>query len=207
MDRLRSIGNIPVDYSVLESIFYDYKYPRNKIASLEMNGSLIRLKRGMYVVSPSVSGKLVSVELTANHIYGPSYVSMESALRFYGLIPENVHTVKSMTVKRSREFNNLIGRFNYIYCDTAYYVIGIDQKIDENNNILIASPEKALCDLIAYTSSLRPRFVKSLKIYLEEDIRLDMDAFYKMNPEIIRMCSMTGKKKNELKNLLKLLEK
>jgi predicted transcriptional regulator of viral defense system len=206
MNRLKSIGNIPVDYSVLESVFSDYKYPRNKVASLEMNGSLIRLKRGMYVVSPSVSGKLVSAELTANHIYGPSYISMESALRFYSLIPENVHTVKSMTVKRSREFNNLIGRFSYIYCDTAYYAIGIDQKMDENNTILIASPEKAICDLIVYTPTLRLRFKKSLKTYLEEDIRLDMEAFYKMNSEIIRMCSIMGKKKNDLKNLLKLLE-
>ena len=65
MDRLKNLGNIPVDYSVLESVFGDYRHPRNKIAGLELDGSLIRLKRGMYVVSPSVSGRLISAELAA----------------------------------------------------------------------------------------------------------------------------------------------
>lgn len=207
MDRLKNLGNIPVDYSVLESIFSDYSYPRNKIAGLERDGSLIRLKRGMYVVSPSVSGKLVSVELVANHIYGPSYVSMESALRFYGLIPESVHLIKSMTLKRSKEFKNPVGCFKYLNCDDEYYAIGINQKTNDNISFLIASPEKALCDLIAYTVMLRPRFITSMRNFLEKDIRLDMDAFYKMDPEIIRMCSDTGKKKNELKNLVKLILK
>jgi hypothetical protein len=54
---------------------------------------------------------------------------------------------------------------------------------------------------------LSPRFVKSLRVFLEEDLRLDMEAFYKMDTEIIRSCSMAGKKRNELNNLLKLLER
>ncbi len=207
MEQLKNLGNIPIDYPVLETVFNDYSYPRNKIASLEMKGSLIRLKRGMYVVSPKVSGKLISNELIANHIYGPSYVSMERALRFYGLIPESVHVVKSMTIKRSKNFKNAIGFYKYINCDDAWYSIGIDQKMTDNMTILIASPEKALCDLIAYTPLIRPRFIKSTKIFLEEDLRLDMEAFYKMDAEIIRLCSETGKKKNEFKNLLKLLAK
>ena len=206
MERLIGLGNIPVDYSVLETVFSDYSYPRNKIASLELNGSLIRLKRGMYVVSPTVSGKLISAELVANHIYGPSYISMESALRIHGYIPESVHTVKSMTLKRSKDFVNQISLFKYINCDSAWYSIGIDQTMTDNT-ILIASPEKALCDLIAYTPMLSPRFVKSLRVFLEEDLRLDMEAFYKMDTEIIRTCSMAGKKRNELNNLLKLLER
>jgi hypothetical protein len=53
---------------------------------------------------------------------------------------------------------------------------------------------------------LKLRFIKTIRAFLEEDIRLDMEEFYKMDPAIIRMCSETGKKKNELKNLLKLLK-
>lgn len=207
MDRLKNLGNIPVDYSVLESIFGDYRHPRNKIAGLELDGSLIRLKRGMYVVSPSVSGRLISAELAANHIYGPSYISMESALRFYGLIPESVHFIKSMTIKRSRDFTNSIMSFKYINCDDSWYSIGIEQITKDNVTILIASPEKALCDLIAYTPMLRPRFMNSMRVFLDVDLRLDMEAFSSMDPEIIRRCSMVGKKKRELNNLLKLLTK
>lgn len=207
MENLKQFGIIPVDYALLRSIFNGYKFPRNKIANLEIEGKLIRLKRSLYVVSPDVSGKLLSIELIANHIYGPSYISMESALRYYGLIPESVHMVRSMTSKRSRIFENTISRFDYINCSEEYYPIGINQKIGDGFSFLIASPEKALCDLIAYTPNVRPRFINAMLLYLEEDIRLDMEAFYKMEINIFRQCAEVSKKKNDLNNLIKLLQR
>ncbi len=207
MENLKQLGNIPVNYALLGSLFSGYKSPRNKIANLENEGLLIRLKRGLYVVSPDVSGKLLSTELMANHIYGPSYISMESALRYYGLIPESVHVVRSMMTKRSRVFENSISRFDYIACSEEYYPIGINQKIGDEYSFLIASPEKALCDLIAFTPEVRPRFMNALLVYLKENIRLDMEAFYKMDATIFRECAEVGKKKNELKNMIKLLQR
>ncbi len=106
MEKLKELGAIPVDISVLQSLFASYNYPNDKIQALEDNGKLIRLKRGQYVVSPEVSGELLSVELIANHLYGPLYVSMESALRYYGLIPEKVVAVRSATTNRSKKFEN-----------------------------------------------------------------------------------------------------
>jgi hypothetical protein len=206
MENLKQLGIVPVDYAVLGSLFSGYKSPRNKIANLEIEGKLIRLKKGLYVVSPSVSGKLLSTELIANHIYGPSYVSMESALRYYGLIPENIHIVRSLAIKRSRVFENSISRFEYINCSDDYFPIGINQKIVGEYSFLIASPEKALCDLIAFTPKVSPRFVKSLLSYLEEDIRLDMEAFYEMNINIFQQCAEVGKKRNDLNNIIKLLQ-
>jgi len=207
MENLKQLGIIPVSYTLLGSLFSGYKSPRNKIANLEIEGKLIRLKKGLYVVSPDVSGKLLSTELIANHIYGPSYISMESALRYYGVIPESVHIVRSMTTKRSRVFENSISRFDYITCSEEYYPIGINQKIGDDYSFLIASSEKALCDLIAYTPEVRPRFINALLSYLEEDIRLDMEAFYKMDVEIFRECAEFGKKKNDLNNLIKLSQR
>jgi hypothetical protein len=207
MGNLKQLGNIPVDYALLSSLFRSYRSPRNKIANLETQGKLIRLKRGLYVVSPEESGKLLSTELIANHIYGPSYISMESALRYYGLIPESVHIVRSITIKRSRVFKNSISRFDYISGSEDYYPIGITQKIGDDYSFLIASPEKALCDLIAFTKELRPRFVSALLLYLEENIRLDMEAFYKMDVEIFRECAEVGKKRNDINNLIKLLQR
>jgi hypothetical protein len=207
MENLKQLGIIPVDYALLSSIFSDYKYPRNKIANLEIEGKLIRLKRSLYVVSPDVSGKFLSTELIANHIYGPSYISMESALRYYGLIPESVRMVRSMTTKRSRIFENSISRFDYINCSEVYYPIGINQKIGDDYSFLIASPEKALCDLIAYTPKVRPRFINAMLLYLEEDIRLNIEAFYKMDVDIFRQCAEVSKKKNDLNNLIKLLQR
>lgn len=206
MESLKKFGIIPVDYALLASSFSTYRSPRNKIANLEIAGKIIRLKRGMYVVSPDDSGKLLSTELIANHLYGPSYVSMESALRHYGLIPESVNLIQSMTIKRSRVFENSVSRFKYFYCSPEYYSIGINQKFGEGYSYLLASPEKALCDLILFTPAVRPRFVKAMLSYLEEDIRLDMEAFYKMDADIIRKCAEVGKKKNDLNIIIKLLQ-
>ena len=206
MNKLEQIGIIPVDYAVLRSLYSDYGFPRNKIANLEQEGKIIRLKRGMYVVSPDVNKQLLAIELIANHIYGPSYVSMESALRYYGLIPEQVYTVRSMTVNRSKKFENPIGYFEYIIVDEKYYPIGITQQTVENKyTFLIASPEKALCDMISATPRLRIQSEKALKTYLEDDLRFEMSSLKEMNPDIFRECIETGKKKEVLKLVLKLV--
>lgn len=207
MDKLEQLGVIPVDYAVLNSLYSTYDYPRNKIAGLENEGKIVRLKRGLYVVSPQISRQLLSVELIANHIYGPSYVSMESALRYHGLIPEQVYTIRSMTTGRSRKFENPIGHFEYITVNEHYYPIGIEQKAIDNKYIfLIASPEKALCDMIVATPHLRIQSAKMLKEYLENDLRIDMPRLRSMNTNTIRECMETGKKKETLQLLSNLLQ-
>ncbi len=206
MSELALLGNTPVDFTALESLFSDYKSAHNKICAFEKTGKLIRLKKGLYVVSPKETGTLLSVELIANHIYGPSYVSMEFALHYYGLIPESVHIVRSMTTKRSRDFNNTIGLFEYTACPASYFSIGIKQQIVDNTSFLIATPEKALCDLIAYTPNLNLRFYKELRTFLEDDLRFDMNAFKTMDAEIFKSCAETGKKKETLTNILKLVQ-
>ena len=205
MDELVKIGNIPVSYAAFASIYPDYKSRHNKVSKLEKSGDLIRLKRGLYVVSPKVSGKLLSTELIANHIYGPSYVSRESALRYYGLIPEAVYMVRSMTTKRSRDFKNVLGKFEYTECPKAYFPIGIRRIVDGEVAFLMASPEKALCYLLLYTPNLNLRFQKETAIFLEENLRFDMDAFKEMNAETFRRCMEAGKKKEVINNILKLL--
>ena len=73
----------------------------------------------MYVANPQWSDKVLVTELIANHIYGPSYVSMESAMRFYGLIPEIVFTTISLTTGTARSYCNEVGTFRYIHCSTS----------------------------------------------------------------------------------------
>lgn len=207
MKELEQLGIIPVDYAVLRSLFADYHSPRNKIANIEQAGKIIRLKRGMYVVSPEVTKQLLSVELIANHIYGPSYVSMESALRYYGLIPEQVYTVRSLTTNRSKSFENAIANFEYITTNVAYYSIGIKLETIENRyTFLIATPEKALCDMITATPHLRIQSEKALVAYLNEDLRFDMSDLGNMDPNIVKGCIENGKKKDALKILLNFLE-
>lgn len=207
MESISKLSVIPFNFDVLASDLDGYKSPRQKVLELEKQGKIIRLKRGMYVISPHVTKKAISTELIANHLYGPSYVSMESALRFYGLIPERVYNTTSMTLKRSRIFKNQFGQFYYIFCPANYFSIGISQIIQDDYAFLIASPEKALCDLIVYTPKLQLRSLKSLQTFLEEDIRFDMDEFYKMDVSVFERCKQVSKKKKEITNVIKLLKK
>ena len=206
MEILRQFGAIPISSGVLKSVLADYKSVNTKVHALEKEGVLIRLKKGLYVVSPKVSGMTLSPELIANHLYGPSYVSMESALRYYGLIPERVYSVRSMTTKHNRSFENEIGLFIYKEVSDGYFAVGITQS-KTAAPFLIATPEKALCDMIAYTSGLSLRSIKALEAYLTDDLRFDMDALLRFDTSIIAACATVGKKKTELQNLIKLIER
>jgi hypothetical protein len=206
-NALESLGNIPVNSSVIGSLYPDIRMKRNKIMQLERSEEIIRLKRGLYVVHPDISRKPLSTELIANHLYSPSYISMQSALRFYGLIPETVYTMQSMTIKVAREFSNSVGRFEYLHIDRGTFSIGIRQEKRDDVVFIIASPEKALCDLIANSPSVTLRYQKEAILYLEEDIRFDMEAFKKMNPQVFHEYIKVGKKSNSIQTLLKLLER
>ena len=206
MVSLEQFSNIPLESSVLQNLMNNYKFPRNKVSALEKGGQVIRLKKGLYVVSEKISRKPVSRELLANHLYGPSYISLETALSFYGMIPERVFAIRSMTAKRTKKFETPFGTFDYTTVLADYFSIGIRQEIVENQYaFLIATPEKALCDLILATPNLRLQSVKAMQIYLEEDLRIDFSVLQNVDIEIIRRCIEMGRKKGELRLLLNLL--
>jgi len=213
MNRLEQFGNIPIDNAVLYRIIGDYKFPRNKVAAMEQSNHLIRLKNGLFVVSPEISRKPLSRELIANHLYGPSYISFETALAFYGLIPEKVFSVRSATYKRAKQFENTLGRFEYIVVPQDYYSIGIIQRIIKNQytteneyTFIIATPEKALCDLILATRHLHIKTVQGMQIFLEDDLRIDFSVLQSIDNEIIKQCIDGGRKKKEIELLLKVLQ-
>lgn len=208
MDRqLNEIGTIPVTTSIIESLYPELKSANKKVTWLEKQGYIIRLKRGLYVVNPEHSGKILSSELIANHLYTPSYVSMSTALRYYGLIPEAVYVNQSMTVKHSRSFQTPVGIYDYKYISREAFSIGVRSMHKGDYAFLIASPEKALCDLIANSSKVYLRYMKDVEIYLEQDIRMDMDEFYKMDETIFEDYIKVGKKADSISILLKLLRR
>lgn len=204
--ELKDLEGIPFGVSALDSVFPDLSALDMKAKRLEEKGEIIRLKRGLYVVSPTKSGHRVNDFLVANHLYGPSYVSMETALRFYGLIPEAVYETESVTVKRPKIFTNPLGKFSYFRVPERYYPIGITQKSDGNETFLIATPEKALCDLVALTSNLNMRYIKEIRTWLEEDMRFDMDALRGFDTSIMKLCAAEGKKKTMLTQIIKIIE-
>lgn len=203
---LLQYGNVPVSGKMIESCYPQLEVPSKKVQSLEKEGDLIRLKRGLYVVSLEISGKPINAPLCANHIYGPSYVSLRWALRWYGLIPEQVHRMTSVTIKRSRSFETPIGFFDYYQVKPSYFSIGLRIVQEDGVSFIMATPEKALCDFVLFDSYLPNRSVKGLKQFLEEDIRLDMDELMNFDVKIIESCAEQGGKKSILKNLIKIIQ-
>lgn len=204
---LENIGNIPVSTSALSSLFSEIKAGNQKVRNLELSGKVIRLKKGLYVVDPSVSRVALSTELIANHIYAPSYVSMSSALRYYGLIPETVYTIQSMTIKHSRSFETPIGRFDYTFINREAFHIGITSINKQSYAFLMATPEKALCDLIANSPQVNLRYAKDVEVYLEDDIRMDIDDFRNMDISVFEHYAEVGKKAGSILSLIKYLKK
>lgn len=203
--ELREIGVIPVTTSIIESFYPDLKSAEKKVVWLEKNGYIIRLKRGLYVVNPEYTGKRLSNELIANHLYAPSYVSMSTALRYYGLIPEAVYVNQSMTVKHSRSFQTHVGNYDYKCISREAFAVGVKTERVADYAFLIASPEKALCDLIANSSKVNLRYMKDVENYLENDIRMDMEEFMKFDPRVLEEYIKVGKKADSIATLLKYL--
>jgi len=196
-----TIPAIPMTINVLSSYLNGFMAPMQKILDMEQKGELVRLKRGLYITA---NGK-PNLFLVANHLYGPSYVSCESALRYYGLIPEHVESVISVSTLRSKEFDNALGHFSYRHIPMDYYPQDFCIQTEKEVSFQIASPEKALADLVILTAGVRLRYKKEILEYLEQDLRLDMDAFYKMDAGVFERLATVSKKRNALLNIAKIL--
>ncbi|MCF0183665.1 MAG: hypothetical protein HUK01_08425 [Bacteroidaceae bacterium] len=205
MSPLAKLGNVPFDLGVLASTFPGTKHVTEKARRLEAEGKIMRVKRGLYVASPDETGKTLNRYLIANHLYGPSYVSLQTALRHYGLIPERVHMVQSLTTKHARSFDTPVGHFTYESCDKDYFAAGVRVEREDGITYLIATPEKALCDLINYSKGVNLRFMRDVACYLEEDIRLDMDTLRRFDLSIIERCAAHSRKGQNINTLIKFI--
>ena len=145
------------------------------------------IKRGLFVPGPNLSMNQPEPFLLANHVYGPSSVSLESALSYWQLNPERVYETSSMTMNRSKKYNTPVGRFTYTHLPFPYYCFGqVSITLAENQVALIATPEKAICDKLIATSGLVFRVFSPLKKWLLEDIRIDQTDLRNLKTDVIR---------------------
>ena len=203
---LIQFAGIPVSGAAIRSCFPNLASPEKKIQALEKSGELIRIKRDLFIVNQELTGKETDVRLCANHIYGPSYVSFQWALRYYGMIPEQVFLMTSATTKRTRFFETPLGNFNYVQVPASYFPIGVECTEEQGIHFLMATREKALCDTILLDDFVPRQSIKSLAAYLEEDITLDMDILAELDTDIIEQCSRIGRKTQTFKNLIRIIQ-
>ncbi len=183
-----------IDY-LLEQ-YKDYQAPNHKINRLVKEGKIVRLKRGLYEDDPSSAGGGLYV---AGAIITPSYLSFDYALRYYGLIPEAVYLYTSATSKKrhSTIIRNTLGEFSYQDIPAKAFPFGITTLIHGKRKLVMATPEKALCDKL-YTKP--PVYsLKQLKIMLFEDMRIEESDLARLDSDsIVFLTPLYGKRNLDL---------
>lgn len=164
--------------------YSNYKNKDTKIAREVKSGKLIKLKNGLYETDRSVGGLALG-----SVIYGPSYVSFEKALEYYEMIPERVYTFTLATCdkKKKKEFVNAFGKFEYRDIPLDVFPLGVEIDNYDGHEFLIASKEKALCDLLYTITPIKN--IKDMENLILEDLRIYEDELDKLSYEDIEELS------------------
>lgn len=203
---IKEYAETPISRHLMLELLRDYQSPNDKISELLKSKELISLRRGLYIIGPEIDLPKPEPFLIANHLRGPSYVSLESALSYWNMIPERVYEISSVTTKTSKQYKTPVGRFSYKQLKTPYYSYGIKMiEYSAKQTILIASREKALCDKIVLTPKINLRSIKQTQEFLIEDLRIDIEILRTLETKTMEYWVKDAPKKNSIKMLIKTL--
>jgi hypothetical protein len=167
-----------------------------QITRWKKNGQVYQLRRGLYALAPPYQKVKPHPFLVANHMQRASYVSGQSALAFYGMIPDTVQVTLSVTAGRPERRENPLGVFEFRHVKPellhGYRMINLNSATaaQPGQQALVAAPEKALLDLIYlqpgsdapdYLHELRLQSLEQLNL---EELRLQAEAF--VSPKMLR---------------------
>jgi len=205
--ELSKIKTHIIDHASISSILSNLGYYKinDKINHLKQKGVLKPIKKGLYYHSSIISKNIISKELLANTILGPSYISLEYALSYHGLIPESVFQLTSVCTKRSKQYDTDLGIFSYKHIKKELFSIGLKIEQARNGVFMIATKEKALCDMIYLKRDVTFFSKKNLIAFLEDDLRIDIDDLNDLNIEIVNNYYQKSKSKR-IAIFLKLLK-
>ena len=204
---IQGYAPIPIPHHVMMGLLKDYVNPNNKIHQLVKSGILERVTKGLYIAGPALQAERPDPFLLANQILGPSYVSVESALSYYGLIPERVYTITSMTTKAARQYTTPVGTFTYTRLSLPYYSFGVRSvQLTKQQRVMMASPEKALLDKIITTAGVEFRSRPAVLSYLESDLRVDIDNLKQLDREAMQSWLSHAPKKRTLMILIETIQ-
>ena len=176
--RWEDFIQIAVKHPVVETkiLLTGFPHPSSlqvHIGRWEKSGKLIRVKRGVYLLAKPYRRIELWEPYLSSLLKRPSYLSLEKALEFHGCIPEGVPVYTSVTTKRQATFSSPVGTFSYRHIDPALFW-GYDGHTLRDQTALIASPEKALLDLVyLYRRKLPHGYIRELRLQNIEKFDLD----------------------------------
>ncbi|MCK5277441.1 MAG: hypothetical protein KAK04_02870 [Cyclobacteriaceae bacterium] len=153
-----------IKYSVFSVIDIKKRYPdfdSRRLVEWQKKGYLIKVKRGYYCFGEHKKGEHF-LYYTANKIYTPSYISLESALAYYNLIPEGVFIITSVTTKNTANYDSSIGNFEYKHIKPNLF-FGYKLLQEKHLTIKIAKPEKVILDYLYLNMLDTPNAVEEMR--------------------------------------------
>ena len=192
------------NYSELKNEYSDYGNVKTKISRLVSSGQLIPVSRALYETDPGVDPRLL-----AGAIYGPSYISFQTALSEYGLIPDVVRVITSATTQKKhvREYSNTFGRYLFRDVPKAVFSFGLIDRSKGGYSCIYASPEKAVCDILYISNPVSN--IGEFEELLFEDLRFDEYVFRELDmQELLALADLYRNTNHKfLKKLVKGIEK
>ncbi|MCC7525515.1 MAG: hypothetical protein IT250_11880 [Chitinophagaceae bacterium] len=164
-------------FSIHQVYAWKPNFDRNNLTRWVKKGYLIRLRQGYFAFS-AYKGKNDYAFYFANRIYRPSYISLHTALAFYGMIPEAVVQISSVTSLKTTSFTNDFGQYSYRNLKEAL-LFGYELKpMADKRTIQFATPEKALLDLLYlypfYNNTQEIEALRLDEVYMHNDLRKDL---------------------------------
>lgn len=146
--------------------------------------ALIHLRRGLYLIDPLFSQKVYDPLEIASVMYGPSYISFETALSYHGWIPEAVYTTTAATAKRSHTFETPKGPLRYWHVPAKGFYLNVERIPTQSSSFLMAEPWKAIADMI-YALSKDWSSVEDLSA----DLRIELETLHTSNKKSLKHLS------------------
>ena len=146
----------------------DYASPKAKLTQMLKKGELLQICRGVYSTSHDDPKFPV-----ASMLYSPSYISFETALAYYQMIPEHAFAIMSAGFRLNKEkyYDTPFGRYSFHYIPETVFPWALSPEQELGYGFRLATKEKALCDTLYKIRGVSSR--KAISDLLLEDLRMD----------------------------------
>ena len=171
-DFIQKVQNLPlVDTRVLSAGVIDSSSVKVQISRWVKAGKLVQLKRGIYLLAGPYRKIKTPEFYIANVLKNPSYVSLEKALEYHGLIPESVAVYTSVTTKRPGSLQTSVGVYDYRHIKPSFFW-GYMSLVLNGQTVFMATPEKALLDFLYFKHvKISLEYLKELRLQHVENIK------------------------------------
>ena len=162
-------------FNINQVLLWEKDFDRNNLTRWCHKGLLVKLRNEHYAF-PEYRQVPGFARYVAGQIYSPSYISLHSALSFYGIIPEEVVQLTSVSTLKTATFKNEFGTFQYQNVKESLFFGYEIKPLADGRGVLMATPEKAILDLL-YLNSYYKTEQDMEELRLDEDyLQNDLDS-------------------------------